>query len=1369
MRKLLFSLLFFYLSFGYGQGLKKQSKLIEKELYFYLLDVESGLSNDGINSIVQDSLGFIWIGTQEGVDRYDGTHFDVYKKDDFQKNKNLSHNIIHEISVIEGGKLLIATPIGFNIYDSKKETFKILNSSNGLIDNNISCFKYGINKELILAVYGKGVQIINKNNTSTFYKSDPNTISSLSSNEIISLAQQGDSLLWVGTKNSGLNKINLKTKKVTRVSLGNNKNDYSIEISALSTRKNGDLWVGSNKGLYMITISGDILQLKKSLVEGNGLSDNKILCFEEDSFGKLWIGTRNGGLNIITISDFVNKRPNLLVKWYLPKDDGSSVFNRTVSALKMDWNGNMWIGTSTGLNYVNPEGEPIKLLRKNSSKTESLGHDRIGALSESTNGNVWVGTDGAGLDLYNPITGKIKNFRHQNNNLSSLSNDYIISLLEDKKKRIWVGTYQGGINKMDSNTGNCKHYLEGETKNGSDVRVIFEDSKSQIWVGTNRGGLYKYNEERDQFIYINSIGKIDIRDLTEDNKGYLWMATYGNGILRYEPRFDKSIFYNTSNTKGAKNDIISLLVLPNQEILAGTQSDGLIRLNSKKRTALNFTEKDGLSNNTVGSIIMENPKSIWLGTDQGISNYNALTNDFYILNSYTNIQQGKFNIGSGIITKSGMIYLGGDKGLNIFNPDNLKRKKEKNTIVFERLEVLNKKAEVSESDENSILDQSILYEDHIYLNHDQTFFSIDYTALKYPFVKNTIYSYRIDGYNSHWISTNSSGKVNIINLPHGNYTLNVKAKFGFGDEVIKKLLITIKPPFWKTPLAYFFYLLLLTGLVYGLIRYYSERIKLINSLFLEKKQRQLEYNLNEERIRFFTSFSHELKTPLTLILAPLEDLILEIKSIEHKNSLNLIFKNAKLLLQSINKLLEFRKSNLGLSKLRVEKYNLTECLEQWVHNYYPLAKKRDIALSYDFPQESLFAWFDLEKMHIIFNNLLSNAFKYMDNKGEIHVSLNYDEDSFEIKVRDTGYGIAADELEHVFVRYYQSNSVKSKNSIGIGLALSKNFTELHLGTIHIESELKKGSVFSVVIPRDKSLFVNAIFEDLGLEKENMNQDLEEWDEIPELNISESKGANINTKENRELLLLIDDNPDILRYLDGLLEDQYDLIYANNGEEGVKKALRYVPDLIISDVMMPKMNGIELCNVLKKTIETTHIPIILLTAKANIESIQEGYAHGADDYIVKPFSSQILQTRIRNLLDIRKQLHSYFLKKEDTKENITSENSTLLEQEKEFLNQLEQIILEHLDQEKIDVWGVAKSIGMSRTSLFRKIKAITGLNINQFITKIKIDKAAELLKKGDYTVAQASYEVGFNNVKYFRKLFKEQFGQLPSELTRNNNG
>ncbi|WP_162623232.1 hybrid sensor histidine kinase/response regulator [Confluentibacter sediminis] len=1362
MRKSLLTYLFFLLFFGFGncQTQKQQFSSIEDKLSFYLLDVEDGLSSDFIYSIEQDSLGFIWIGTQEGLNRYDGTQFKVYKKGDLAYNKNISDDFIYQIRAIDHGKLLINTAEGINIYRAKSETFEVLNARNGLLSNYINYFSYG-HDEMILGLKS-GIKRINDQINLELKNNHLGKGTSFSSNDITSLEKQGDSLIWIGTDRYGLYKLNYKTRSVSHVKLRDHINSHSLQIITLYTTGDGGLWIGTDEGIYVITATNNILQLKKSFVEGEGLSDDKILCFEEDNTGQLWIGTRNGGLNIINKSDFLQQKSDLYVKWYLPKDDGSSVYNRTVSALKMDRDDNMWIGTSTGLNFVSIKGEPIKLLRKNLFNSNGLSHDRIGALSESYDGKIWIGTDGSGLDLLNPNNGEFKHYQHQNNNPFSLSNDYIISLYEDKKKRLWIGTYQGGLNRMDTATGECRHYLEGEMEDGSDVRVIFEDSKKQIWVGTNRGGLYKYIEKTDQFEFISSLGKIDIRNIREDYKGDFWLATYGDGILRYTPNTSEAIFYNSTTVKGFKTDIVFCVQpLSNGDVLAGTLNQGLIRLNPTRKSIITLTEKNGLSNNTVSSMTVENENNIWLGTFKGISHYNPLTNKIYNLNTYSNIQQGMFNIGSSIITKSGVVYLGGDKGLNIFNPNNLHVKKETYPVVFEKLEVLDKKASVSKDNGSGVLDKSILYEDHIILNYDQTFFSIDYAALKYPFVKSINYSYRIDGYNKNWINTNTAGKVNVINLPHGDYTLNVKAKFGSGNEVIKQMHITIKPPIWKTPIAYVFYILVLIVAIYGVVKYYSERIKLINSLLFEKKQRQLEHDFNEERIRFFTSFSHELRTPLTLILAPLEDLIEHTSILKHKNSLKLIYKNAKQLLQSINRLLEFRKSNLGLSKLMVGKHNLSECLEQWVYNYFPLAKKRDIALSYEIPEETLIAWLDIEKMHTIFNNILSNAFKYTKDKGEIHVSLSFDEESFEIKVKDTGYGIKAEEIEHVFERYYQSNSTNNKNGLGIGLALSKSFAELHMGTIKIESELNKGSVFSVIIPRDKSLFVNSVTQNYDLDQDIEDND---FDVITEYKSLKDKPSNINLKETRELILLIDDNQDVLSYLDGLLENKYDLIYAKDGEEGVEKALRYIPDLIVSDVMMPIMNGIELCNTLKVNVETSHIPIILLTAKGNVESIQEGYTHGADDYIIKPFSSKILQTRIRNLLDIRSQLRNAFLNKEESKLEKLSKDSKILDKEKSFLSQLENIILKNLDQEKLDVSMVADDIGMSRSSLFRKIKAVTGLNINQYIRKVKMDKAAELLKTGNYTIAQVSYEVGFNNVKYFRKLFKEQFDNLPSEFT-----
>ncbi|WMI65710.1 two-component regulator propeller domain-containing protein [Aestuariibaculum sp. YM273] len=1354
-------------SIGTAQNSVKELNSIENELYFYLLDVELGLSNNEINTITQDSLGFIWVGTSDGLNRYDGTEFTVFKREDVDGNKNLSDDFINEIKAFNGHKLLVATPEGINIYNAKTEKFEIINEEKGLLGKNISHMELSASGDIYLGVVEKGIQVFDKNRQTKVYTHKPDDEASLSSNYINSLEYQADSLLWVGTSEHGLNKINVKTDKVTRVPLRGQGNRESFVIEALYNDRQGNLWIGTkHNGLHVITKAQDTLHLGTSMKEGKGLSDDEVLCFEEDNSGQLWIGTRNGGLNIINKSDFIHQKTNFQVKWFLPANDGSSVFNRSVLSLRMDKDKNMWIGTSTGLNYVNPAGEPIKLIRKKVTN-KGISHDRIGALAESYDRRIWIGTDGGGLDLFNPETKSFEYFKNDPKNTNSISNNYIIALLEDSQKRLWIGTYQGGLNKMDIETGVCKHYLQGNISQGSDVRVVFEDAEKQIWVGTNRGGLYRYNEEGDTFDYISEIGKLDIRDIKEDSYGHLWMATFGDGILEYKPKTNSVTFYNSRTIEGFKTDVIfSILTLPNGDVLAGTQNEGLIRLNPKTNDITVFIEKNGLSNNTITSMVMENQENIWLGTHKGISNYNALTDVIHNLNTYTNIQQGKFNVGSSLMTSSGMVYLGGDKGLNIFNPDNLHTKRETYPIVFKLLEVLDEKVKVSDNEKEAVLDESIFFEDHIYLQPNHTFFSIEYVALKFPFAKNVDYSFRVDGFHDRWVNTSQYGKVNLVNLPFGDYNLNVKAKFGSGDQSVKKIKITVLPPFWKTSWAYIGYLVLLVAGIYWFMKYYTERIKLINSLVIEKKERQLEYNFNEERMRFFTSFSHELKTPLTLILAPLEDLIAEVKSIKHKNSLTLVQKNAKQLLQTINKLLEFRKANLGLSKLRIEEHNLNQCLEQWIVNYFPLAKKRNISLSYDLPDENFTAWFDLEKMHVIFNNLLSNAFKYTPDGGDIYVSLVYDDESFEINVRDTGYGISKEELEYVFERYYQSNSVKSKQGLGIGLALSKSFAELHMGTIQIESEVNKGSTFTMVIPRDKSLFVNAVLDTSNTTDKEESIEVEEWVPVSELEKNAKTSANLNVSESKELVLLIDDNPDILKYLDGLLEGKYDLIYANNGEEGVEKAKRYIPDLIVSDVMMPKLNGIELCNALKDTTETTHIPIILLTAKGNTESIQEGFKYGADDYIVKPFSGQVLQARIRNLLDTRKQLRDYFLNKEGVKLEGVEDKNSLLDQEKGFLNKLTQVILENLDQEKMDVWDVAQNMGMSRTSLFRKLKAITGLNINQFIRKVKLDKAAELIKTGKYTIAQASYEVGFNNVKYFRKLFKEQFEKLPSEFSKN---
>lgn len=1360
--------IFIFLSilFGVNTVSSQQNKYIEDILTFHLLDVESGLSHNFVNDIEQDSLGFIWVATIDGLNRYNGTSFTKFKKDYQNKKSSIINNHISEIKIGHKGDILIATDKGFTRYSAKNEEFSnsITNKEN--IKSAISCLTIGPSKELVLgsSINEWGVKIIDNTGKITVLNHQQENRSSLSSNKIFNLLSQGDSVLWIGTSGRGLNKYNYKTKKITRVDLL----DSTLSINSLFTDSEGNLWVGSNNGIRVLSKNGETFSLNKSLVYEKGLSDDIILSFEEDDQNKMWIGTRNGGLNILDIPSFLSKK-KLSIKWFLPKSDGSSVYNRTVSSIKKDNNGNMWIGTSTGLNFVNPKGEPIKLFDKNTEHPNRLSHNRIGAFAQKADGKIWIGTDGAGLNLFDPNTGKFLTYRHNPKDATSLSNDYILSLLEDTKNRVWAGTYCGGINKIDWKTGQSKRYLQNSIEDGSDVRKIFEDTLGQIWVGTNRGGLYKYLEIEDKFKYIKSIGKKDIRDIINDDDGNLWLATYGDGVLKYNPKTESVLQYKIENTKGMTSNVIfCILRLKNGEILAGTRYAGLIKINPKTRKTTSFTENDGLSNNNVSSIIKENDANIWLGTFDGISHFNSETNIIKNLNTYNNIQRSEFNIGAALKDKNGYLYFGGNKGFNMFHPKKVKGKiSNSNSIVFENIQVLNKKVPVTPNIKDAILKESISYQDQITLNHNENVLTIDFSLLKYPVAKKVLYCYKLEGYHKSWINNNSIGKANLINIPPGEYLLRVKAKLDSGKEVFNKLAITIVPPFYKTTLFYLLCLLLIILTIYIALKYYSKHINLKNSLLFEKKQRQLEQDFNKERMQFFTNFSHELRTPLTLILGPLDDLLKEINTQKQVASLKLIKKNATYLSKTINKLLEFRKSEVGLNDLVIGKYNLPSILKQLVDNYSLLAQKKGVKLTYTFADKDFMAYFDLEKIQIIVNNLLSNSIKHSKEKGSINLTLDYDEKHFKIIVEDTGSGIHPDDFNHIFECYYQSKTLPRKKGSGIGLALSKKFAEFHDGTITVSSEFGKGATFTLIIPRDKALFSNAII------KENATKVLDIVKPLPldisdttSINIPEvKKEINVNLDENRLVILIIDDNLDILEYLKGLLDNKYDIIYSVNGQEGIEKAIKYVPDLIISDIMMPKKSGIDLCSVLKKEITTTHIPIILLTAKSNTKSIKQGYEIGADDYIIKPFNSHILLARIKNLIDNRTSLRKYFLDQEKPNLSLSTGQSKQLDKEKEFLRKLDTVILKNLKEGKANVKNITNEIGMSRTPLFRKIKAITGENINEYITRVKLKKAASLIKHEGLSVSQAAFEVGYNSTKYFRQIFKKQFGVLPSKYKK----
>jgi len=1335
-----------------AQTSEKPKNSIHEALTFHLLDVESGLSNNFINSIEEDDLGRLWFATADGLNRFDGSMFEHYKT---SQPNGLSNNNISQLLFDDHNKtMLLATDNGVNIYYPKLDKFIPLLSKTIKQSQEINCLTKNADGKIFVSILRskEGLFIANKAADLVPYNHFFDLPNHLSVSEISCMAMQQNTTLWLGTFHNGLFKLNLKSNKLEKVPLNNNLSSASINTVFIDDKQ--QVWVGTKKGLGILTSTGAIFSLQASNKFEKGLSDSNVLSIAQDNKGMIWIGTRNGGLNILNGADFIQYN-QLNIKWYLAKNDGTSVFNRTVSCIKKDQNGQMWLGTSTGVNFVNTNDEPVKLIKHSNAINDGISHNRIGSLALAKNQKIWIGTDGAGLDLFDPSNNSFKHFRHDPNNQNSLSNNFIISAYEDTKDRVWVGTYQGGINLLNPETGISKRYLSEE-----DIRVIFEDENHQIWVGANRGGLFLYDDATDVFNYVAVMGKLDIRDIKQGKNQSLWLATFGDGIFQFFPKNKTIKRFNTKTVKNLPTNVFyTLEILNNDKLMMGSRYEGLIILDSKTKTFSRFTEADGLSNNSVVSILKESEEHYWLGTNNGINRYHLKSNKAQNLSSLNNIQTSAFNINVALKSKEGYLYFGGNKGLNIFYPKRLENIHENYRLIFNKLTVLNATVDISEDQSNTVLKSSIGYADTIHLNHNQSLFSVGYTLVKYPKAKNVSYSYMLEGYQDQWIKTYGTNQANFSKIPPGKYVLRVKANLDSGKEIMRKINVVISPPFWKTVPAYLLYILIAVLLIYFGIRYYSERIKLQNSLIFEKRQRQLEHDLNEERLYFFTNFSHELKTPLTLIMAPIDDIMKDVQSQKSLKNLQIIKKNAAILYGYIQKLLDFRKSESGHMQLELQSCILNEVIHQICLSFEPLAHKKGILLKLSLPLSEVKASIDLEKFQIILNNLLSNALNHTNKKGEVCVSLETSENNFTLLVKDTGPGIDKNDLPYIFNWYYQAGNRRKKGT-GVGLALSKNFVELHKGNITASNnENSPGVTFVVTIPINKEFLITSNELDT-ISVEADHHDTSAFELIEDI----EKPNNILHNSSRKLVLLVDDNKDILTYLETLLSNEFDLIFAVNGEEGIQKALEYIPDIIVSDVMMPEKTGVELCNYLKNELSTSHIPIILLTAKGNSESIKTGIDEGADDYVTKPFNSNILLSRLKNLLKNREILQQYYISQEPLNKQLSSSNLKMIDKEKQFLMELKSCILANIkDQENLNVDTIAREMGLSRSSLYRKLNTITGHNINDFIRKVRLEKALYLIKNEGLTISQASYEVGFNSVNYFRKIFKLEYGKLPSEL------
>ena len=884
-----------------------------------------------------------------------------------------------------------------------------------------------------------------------------------------------------------------------------------------------------------------------------------------------------------------------------------------------------------------------------------------------------------------------------------------------------------------------------------DICSFSEDINGKIWIGTQTGIYSYFNNQLSYEKELNAqLPDIMVHGIIRDKNGKLWVGTFGKGVCVFDED-DKKLYNFTTDHSFPSNAVNYMMEDSRKRILVATR-EGIIIFKdvSQPNIFVSFGAKEGLENTQVRAIQEDHDGYIWISTNGGISRLDEKNKRFYNYNYHDGIPMGDFMDGSTCITPDGTLFFGSQNGACYFNPRELSSPREVSPVTITQFFIYNKQTESRDTRLPVPISNRI-----VELPYNQNTFNISFNVLDYTQSSQVEFSYMLEGLENAWYSTQGDNQVTFRNIPHGNYVFKVKTRFRNQEwnENAAQLTVVIAPPLWLTWYAKLGYVILFIFALYALLRFYKRKLDLESSLEVERKQSLNKQELNEERLRFYTNITHELRTPLTLILGPLEDLLSDATlSPKHANKISIIHDSATRLLNLINRILEFRKTETQNRKLSVAKGDLGQLVQEVGLRYKELNPNNKVNYHIHIETEDTEIFYDADMITIILDNLMSNAAKYT-SEGDITLSLRSVEENqikyTEISVSDTGHGIDAEALPHIFDRYYQAKSKYQASGSGIGLALVKGLSELHEGILKVESTVDTGTTFTLRLLTENT-YPNAIHAQHDMEKKPMDAE--------ETTITDTP------TENHPIVLVVEDNADIREYIRSSFTDIYEVITAKDGKEGWELAQARIPNIIVSDIMMPVMDGIELCKRIKEDMRTSHIPVILLTAKDSLQDKEEGYASGADSYLTKPFSAKLLHSRINNLLETRKKIAS-LLALADTQPKQESAVSSLNKLDNEFLQKITQIIEENLEMEKMDIAFIADKMCMSHSTLYRKIKGLTDMSANEFIRKVKMRKGVELLMSGQYTISEIAYMIGFSSVAYFRQCFKDEYGMSPSDYVK----
>lgn len=1316
-----------------------------QERYFRNISVDKGLSQSTVFAIRQDSVGFIWMATQDGLNRYDSKGFKIYRPVEGDKNALQSH-YIRNLFIDHKGTLWIGGNQGISRYSYAADNFvnyklprsfgewyvssitedaqhniwattiagsvfKLAAGTAEFKQVNVNALEHGIKKISYISSWNKDILIgtevgLFKFNPQGHYLTKLNLgVDKPAVNDVYIDREN----LWVATEGNGLIKYNTPTANTTFFTHQPGKNSLSDNnVRCIGKDVDGNMWIGTFKGLSVLDLSKlSFDNYYHQVSQPYTISQNSVRCFYQDRQKAIWLGTYYGGVNYYHKDDI---KFNLLSQ----NTGRTSLNDEVIGIIKQDAKGNFWIGTNDkGLNYWNRNNNTVSYYSNQENNANSLGSNNVKAIEFDAQGNVLIGTHNGGLNVLNPNTGTVKRYRHDDNNPNSIAGDLVYSIVKDYKGRIWVGT-RTGLDQFHPETQTFTHiHLDkaGKRLTSDDITFLFEDSQHRIWIGTTNGVTLFYP---DNMLFGTTVNGKESEDIvtciTEDKKHRIWMGT----------------------------------------------REGMSLYDETQQAFISFKSRKDFVKGTVYGIQPDNDGNLWISTNSGLVKFNVDKGLKQTFDESDGLQNNQFNEYSFYKAKDGMLLFGGIKGISYFYPSMVNQQPLSLNLTFTGLEVFNKT--VAAGDGTGILNGYIDQAGKLELGTEFKQFSILFNTFNYISANRTQYYYKLEGIDNIWQKT-SEMRVSYNNLPPGEYTFLIKA-LGPNGEVspVKQLKIAILPPWYRT---LWFYLLLFA--VIGIASYLgykiiAERIKALQQLKLERIEKERVRDINQVKMDFFTNVSHELRTPLTLILAPLEEL-LKLPQIDKalKKKYDLMLINAKRLYNLVDQLFEFRKTEMGTRKLKVDKSDIVSFVHEIYESFRPLSEKNNISYTFHSTEARLSFYFDKDAMEKILFNLLSNAFKYTETGHKIGIELIRQSDHILIKVNDTGMGIGDEDLSKVFDRFYQVNNREMNLGSGVGLAFTKSLVELHHGNIKAESAKGQGSVFTVTIPISDETYrkyinpENSMYElSIVPDQPETTQDIAVWEE------DEPLPEDINSKAIK--LLIVDDNEEITTYLQEYFSKLYQVNVAFNGQMALEMLEIEQYDIIISDVMMPELDGLHFCKRVKQNINTSHIPVMLLTARNETDQQIKGLEMGADDYVTKPFSTSLLAAKVANLLRSRKRLKEYY----STRKEMVPENIAFNTLDEEFLKQAIAIVEEHLADSEFSVDKFSRAIGMSRSNLYLKFKAITGESATDFIKRIRFNKAVELMQSKRYTIAQITYMCGFNSPSYFSTAFKQHYGCMPSE-------